>query len=94
MPATLFINYARADMQYENWLERLRTSGTVRSSLLDAMAQLTALRQHLVFWLNKYDRVFTLNRAMCVLYTGVEDGVPFPPGLDDTVARWLAAHPG
>lgn len=51
--------------------------------------EMTDLRQHLVFWLNKFDRVFTVNRAMCLLYTGVEDGVPFPPGVDAVVGDWL-----
>jgi hypothetical protein len=62
--------------------------------LLDLVPQMTGLRQHLVFWLNKYDKVFTINRAMCLLYTGVEDGVPFPAGLDDAVSTWLRTHKG
>jgi TIR domain len=62
--------------------------------LLDLVPQITGLRQHLVFWLNKYDKVFTVNRAMCLLYTGVEDGVPFPAGLDDAVSTWLRTHNG
>lgn len=60
--------------------------------LLDLVPQMTDLRQHLVFWLNKYDKVFTVNRAMCLLYTGVEDGVPFPAGLDDAVSTWLCSQ--
>ena len=59
------------------------------SELLDKIPALTLLRQHLVFWLNKYDKVFANNPKMCLLYTGVEDGVPFPVGLDATIARWL-----
>ena len=59
---------------------------------LEVAPQMTGLRQHLVFWLNKYDKVFSVNRAMCVLYTGVEDGVPFPDGVDDAVATWLSQH--
>jgi len=59
--------------------------------LMEEIPELTALRQHLVFWLNKFDRVFLHNRAMCLLYTGVEDGVPFPSQVDDAVARRLRA---
>lgn len=59
------------------------------AALLEVIPLLTALRQHLVFWLNKYEKVFTVNRAMCLLYTGVEDGVPFPNGVDDAVRTWL-----
>jgi hypothetical protein len=62
------------------------------TAVLDAVPQMVALRQHLVFWLNKYDKVFAGNRAMCLLYTGVEDGVPFPNGIDSTVKTWLEAH--
>lgn len=58
-------------------------------ALLDLVPQMTALRQHLVFWLNKYDKIFSINRAMCLLYAGVEDGVPFPEGFDDAVNKWL-----
>ena len=57
--------------------------------LLDEISGLTALRQHLVFWLNKYDKVFLNTPKMCLLYTGVEDGVPFPVGLDAEIARFL-----
>ena len=62
------------------------------SAILEVAPEMTALRQHLVFWLNKYDKVFSLNRAMCLLYTGVEDGVPFPKDLDNVVATWLRGH--
>ncbi len=58
--------------------------------LLDEIPDLTPLRQHLVFWLNKYDKVFVNTNKMCVLYTGVEDGVPFPGGLDSKIAKWSA----
>jgi hypothetical protein len=61
-------------------------------ALLDVGPQLTALRQHLVFWLNKFDRVFTTNRAMCLLYTGVEDGVPYPAGVDAVIEDWLSKN--
>jgi len=47
--------------------------------VLQEVPALAALRQHLVFWLNKYDRVFSERPEMCLLYTGVEDGVPFRP---------------
>lgn len=57
--------------------------------LLDEVPELTVLRQHLVFWLNKFDRVFSPNRAMCLLYTGVEDGVPFPSHIDDVIETWI-----
>jgi hypothetical protein len=57
--------------------------------LLDELPILVDLQQHLVFWLNKYDRVFVKTPGMCLLYTGVEDGVPFPATLDKAIASWL-----
>jgi len=61
-------------------------------AVLEIAPEMSTLRQHLVFWLNKFDRVFSVNRAMCLLYTGVEDGVPFPDGLDNAVDTWLREH--
>ena len=61
--------------------------------LLDEIPSLKELRQHLVFWLNKYDKVFAKTPEMCLLYTGVEDGVPFPDGIDRLVQVWLQKHP-
>jgi TIR domain len=57
--------------------------------LVDEIPMLTDLRQHLVFWLNKFDRVFRVRPEMCLLYTGVEDAVPFPGGLDRQIDEWL-----
>jgi hypothetical protein len=57
--------------------------------LTDDIPELMALRQHLVFWLNKFDHVFSKNTTMCLLYTGVEDGVPFPSYVDNVITKWL-----
>jgi hypothetical protein len=58
-------------------------------AVLDVSPKLFAVRQQLGFWLNKYDRVFSTNPAMCLLYTGDEDGVAFPTGVDDLVEAWI-----
>ena len=55
----------------------------------DELPILAALRLHLIIWLNKYDNVFVKSERMSVLYVGVEDGVPFPKGVDEAVADWL-----
>lgn len=60
--------------------------------VLEEIPALAALRQHLVFWLNKYDKVFSKRPEMCLLYTGVENGVPFPDGVDREVAQWIKEH--
>jgi hypothetical protein len=49
--------------------------------LLDRYPRLVELQQHLVFWLNKYDRVFSVRHDMCLVFAGVEDGVGYPRGL-------------
>lgn len=72
----------------ENMLSVLESHPQV----FEEIGALTALRQHLVFWLNKYDRVFSKRPEMCLLYTGVEDQVPFPEGVDRQVTQWLKDH--
>ena len=57
--------------------------------LLDAVPRLSDLRTHLVVWLNKYDGLFVSTPEMCVLYVGVEDGVPFPRGIERSIQEWL-----
>jgi len=61
-------------------------------SLIDEIPALVVLRQHLVFWLNKFEKVFLPNKAMCLLYIGVEDGVPFPSHIDKVVATRIASQ--
>jgi len=48
-----------------------------------------ALYNHLKFWLNKYQAVFKNREDMCLLYVGVEDGAPYPSGVDQAVKDWL-----
>ena len=50
-----------------------------------AIPDLDRLRQHLAFWINKYDHLFLHNPNMCVLYVGVEDRTPFPTGVEDKI---------
>ena len=59
------------------------------ADVLDEIPTLVDLRQHLVFWLNKFERIFKVTPEMCLLYTGVEDAVPFPNGLDHEIDKWL-----
>jgi TIR domain len=61
--------------------------------LMGYIPSLVALHQHLVFWLNKFQRVFTQHPEMCLLYTGVEDAVPFPEGVENDIDRWLTNQP-
>lgn len=51
-----------------------------------------ALKTHLIVWLNKFENVFSNTKEMCLVYVGVEDGVPFPTGVDRAVKEWIAEH--
>lgn len=56
--------------------------------VLQAIPQFEQLRQHLAFWMNKYDHLFVHTPSMCVLYVGVEDRTPFPSEIDGLVEAW------
>jgi O-acetyl-ADP-ribose deacetylase (regulator of RNase III) len=58
-------------------------------ALLDVVPRLSDLRTHLLIWLNKYDGLFANTPEMCVLYVGVEDGMPFPRGIEQSIQDWL-----
>jgi hypothetical protein len=63
--------------------------------LVECIPRLVGLRQHLVFWLNKFERVFLENARMCVCYVGVEDGVPWPNRprpIEDEIRDWIGKH--
>jgi hypothetical protein len=60
--------------------------------LLAILPALEALRKHLVIWVNKYDQVFTATPQMCILYAGVEEGVPFPTGIEKQIMAWLESQ--
>jgi len=60
--------------------------------VFNELPRLADLQQHLVFWINKYEKVFIKTQEMCLLYTGVEDAVPFPSGVDADVRAWLKKH--
>jgi DNA-binding winged helix-turn-helix (wHTH) protein len=47
------------------------------------------LHKHLSFWINKYHSVFKQRQDMCLLYVGVEDGVPYPADVNKNVKDWL-----
>ena len=57
--------------------------------IFDIIEQAQALQQHLTFWLNKYHSVFKQRQDMCLLYVGVEDGLPYPSGVDQEIKDWL-----
>jgi len=60
--------------------------------LIHEVPKLEDVRKHLAFWVNKYHNIFMGRDDMSLLYVGVEDGVPFPSGIDQQVSNWLKSH--
>lgn len=50
------------------------------------------LAQHLRIWIDKYNSVFKVNQNMCLVYVGVEDGVPYPSEVDQQIKQWLLKY--
>lgn len=53
----------------------------------------TALRDHLLVWLAKYEGTFVNTPEMCLLYTGVHEGVAFPRELEAQLWEFLKKKP-
>ena len=47
------------------------------------------LREHLEAWLDKYDRIFEIDPSVGVLYVGVEERKPFPPGIEAEIRQYI-----
>ncbi len=65
---------------------------TSHPEILNKIKKTSTLLLHLKFWLNKYHSVFKKRKDMCVLYVGVEDGFPYPSGVDQIIQKWLSVH--
>lgn len=48
-----------------------------------------ALKRHLLVWLAKFEGTFLQTPSMCLLYTGVDEGVPFPSNLDREIWQYI-----
>ncbi len=57
--------------------------------IIELIPDTKALQQHLEFWLNKYHSIFKQREDMCLLYVGVEDGVPYPNEVNNNIKNWL-----
>jgi hypothetical protein len=56
-------------------------------------AAVSDLRDHLLVWLAKYEGTFVRTPVMCLLYTGVNEGVPFPSHLEGELWKFLQQSP-
>lgn len=62
----------------------------VRLKHLDKkIPELPRLRRHLDFWLHKYETLFVSDPAMCLVYTGVGEKLPFPKKVEEQVREYL-----
>ena len=55
----------------------------------EKIGKLKKLRRHLRVWLHKYDKVFLNDPEMCLLYTNLYDGTPFPRGVEKEIRNYL-----
>jgi len=61
--------------------------------ILKIIPKANDLRNHLIIWVNKYNKIFMFSEKMCLLYVGVEDGAPYPSAVDNQVINWIKNHP-
>ena len=69
--------------------EQARRIVTQLKHLDKKIPQFSKLRRHLDFWLHKYETLFMPDPAMCLVYTGVRDKLPFPKGVEEEVREYL-----
>lgn len=58
-------------------------------NLKQEIPRLKELERHLIIWLGKYNGVFLKTPSMCLVYVGVEEGVPFPQGIEKEIMSFL-----
>lgn len=56
--------------------------------LRSVLPRLKLLERHLVIWLGKFNSVFQFTPSMSLVYVGVEEGVPFPSGIEREIKRY------
>ena len=61
------------------------------AGLATQVPKLAALRHHLEVWMDKYTNKFLSSPHMALCYVGVEEGVPFPHGIEDDLRGYLDA---
>lgn len=63
--------------------------------LVKLIPSLKQLRQHLTLWVSKYEGLFQTSPHMALVYIGVEEGVPFPHGVEQDLRQFIAqSSPG
>jgi hypothetical protein len=62
---------------------------SAQPSIYNEVESAQKLAQHLRVWMDKYENLFTARKDMCLVYVGVEDGVPYPSEVDEQINQWL-----
>lgn len=57
--------------------------------LVDQVELLSELHEHLAIWLGKYKGVLEKSPSVSLVYVGVEEGVPFPRGVEENLQSYL-----
>ncbi|HFA48309.1 MAG TPA: hypothetical protein ENJ95_04740 [Bacteroidetes bacterium] len=58
-------------------------------SIKKEIPKLKDLELHLIIWMGKYSGVFQDTPSMSLVYVGVEEGVPFPRGIEGELKLYL-----
>lgn len=99
-----FVAYYNEMNQYEKRLHKIirhhtnyiRENNLIAKRVADSLTHLDKdipllkrLRQHLDFWLYKYDHLFATDPSMCLIYAGAGDKIPFPRGVEEQITRFI-----
>ncbi len=57
-----------------------------------ALPRLSELEDHLLIWQSKFQSLFEIDSSVSLVYVGVEEGKPFPAGIEAEIAQYLKSH--
>ncbi len=78
--------------QHTETIEKLNRRALYRaqaSRSFRSIPLMGALIEHLVIWLDKFDRIFHQDPSVGVLYAGVVEGKKFPSGVEDEIRKYI-----
>jgi polyribonucleotide nucleotidyltransferase len=55
----------------------------------DKIPRLKELQQHIRLWLIKYDSTFVGDESVSVVYMNIQEGFPFPKGIENEIEEYL-----
>ncbi|MEL6629757.1 MAG: hypothetical protein AAFQ92_30075, partial [Bacteroidota bacterium] len=57
--------------------------------LKESVPKLHELERHLLVWIGKFETAFKEQPAISLVYVGVKEKVPFPPGIERELKEYL-----